>query len=71
MAEPYNTTFIFKSLINVHWAGSTTTNAPDAADFPDYYIGANNGGISTANVYHVIDGVWVDTGATVANLFGG
>lgn len=59
------------SLISYHWAGAGTTNAPDATDFYNYTIGVNSDGASTGNVYHVIDGTWTDTGATVANLYGG
>jgi len=62
--------YVANSLISYQWAGAGTTNAPDPATLSDFIVGVNNGGISSANVYHVIDGAWVDTGATVANLFG-
>jgi len=62
---------ISNSMISYHWAGAALTNAPDPTDFPNYQIGINADGASTGNVYHTIDGAWVDTGATVAQLYGG
>lgn len=62
---------VANAIISEVWAGAGTTNAPDATDYANFIIGVNNGGASTANVYHVINGAWVDTGATVANLYGG
>lgn len=61
---------IANGLISHHWAGTGTTNAPDATAMDDYTVGVNQSGIATADVYHVIDGVWVDTGAAVSNLYG-
>ena len=61
---------VANSMITVHWAGAGTTSAPVATNLPNYTIGVNAGGITTADVYHVIDGAWVDTGASVANLYG-
>lgn len=62
---------ITNTLISYHWAGADDTNAPDATDLPDYIVGVSASGASTGVVYHVIDGAWVSTGATVANLYGG
>lgn len=55
--------------VHVIWAGASTTNAPASAAVGT--IGANQGGITTAEVYHYSGSAWVDTGATVANLYGG
>lgn len=56
--------------ISYFWTGSGITNAPDATGFKDGILGANSDGISTGAIYHVVDGVWIATGATVANLYG-
>lgn len=53
------------------WSSTGSTNAPDAKQLPNFTVGVNNDGATAANVYWVINGSWVDTGATVANLFGG
>jgi len=58
------------TLISYVWTGAGTTSAPDPATFANYTIGINSDGVSSGNVYHVIDGAWVDTGATVATLYG-
>lgn len=55
--------------VHVIWAGASTTNAPASAAMGT--IGANSGGATTGNVYHWSGSAWVDTGATVANLYGG
>jgi hypothetical protein len=55
--------------VQVIWAGSGTTNAPASAMMGT--IGANQGGIQSAEVYHYTGSAWVDTGATVINLYGG
>ena len=66
---------ITKNIIMAFWAGAGTTNAPAAANYREGSLGANNDGASTANVYHVVNvanvPTWVDTGATVANIYGG
>ena len=59
------------SPIVYQWSGAGTTNAPSATNLSNFVIGVNSSGASTGNVYHVIDGTWTDTGATVANLYGG
>jgi hypothetical protein len=61
---------VSNGLITYVWAGAGTINAPNAAAFPDFVIGVNSDGASTGLVYHVINGAWVATGATVANLYG-
>jgi hypothetical protein len=61
---------IANSLISYHWAGADDTSAPDATDLNDYVVGISADGASTGIVYHVIDGAWVSTTATVANLYG-
>jgi len=55
--------------VHVIWSGSGTGNAPTTA--PVGTIGANQGGVTAAEVYHFSGSAWVDTGATVANLYGG
>ena len=55
--------------VHVIWAGASTTNAPTTAAMGT--IGANQGGVTAAEVYHWSGSAWVDTGATVANLYGG
>lgn len=55
--------------VHVIWTGSGTTNAPASAAVGT--IGANQGGVTAANVYHYTGSAWEDTGATVANLYGG
>jgi len=54
--------------VHVIWAGAGTTNAPTTAAMGA--VGANLGGITTAAIYHYYGG-WVDTGATVLELYGG
>jgi hypothetical protein len=61
---------VANSLISYFWAGAGTTAAPDASNLPDFVIGVNNGGVASANVYHVIGGAWVDTGSLVSHLYG-
>lgn len=58
------------SLIEYFWTAAGTTNAPDPTDIPNGAIGANQSGIASANVYHVVGASWVDTGAVVSNLYG-
>lgn len=62
---------VTNGLISYYWAGAGTTSAPDATSLADFTVGVNGNGASTGNVYHVINGTWTDTGATVANLYGG
>lgn len=52
------------------WAGAGTTAAPDPSGMANFTVGVNQGGVTAADVYWVINGAWVDTGASVANLFG-
>ena len=63
-----------KNVFTTFWAGASTTNAPPAKDFKEGTIGANNDGATGANVFHVVNVsgtfTWVDTGATVANIYG-
>ncbi len=67
--EPIN-----PSVFDVSWAGAGTTNAPATADYWEGAVGINNDGATGANVYHIVEIsgtlTWVDTGATVANLYG-
>lgn len=58
------------SAISYFWTATGLTNAPDPAGFKNGILGADLDGISTAAVYHVVEGTWVATGATVANLYG-
>ena len=58
------------ALVSHFWAGTGTTNAP-ATNVVSGQIGVNNDGATTANVYHYNGTAWVDTGATVLNLYGG
>jgi len=58
-------------LISHQWAGTGLGGAPDAANFSDFTVGADSGGVGTGLVYHVINGSWVPVGATIANLYGG
>lgn len=62
---------VSNSLVTYYWSGADDTNAPDASGLADFTVGVSADGASTGLVYHVINGNWVDTGATVANLYGG
>lgn len=62
---------VSNSLISYHWTSADDTDAPDATDFADYVVGAASDGAAAGLTYHVIDGAWVATGATVTNLYGG
>lgn len=57
------------TLISYFWSGADATNAPDQATTGE--LGAAADGASTGAVYHYNGTAWVDTGATVANLYGG
>ena len=63
------------SIVRDIWAGAGVTMAPPASNFIVGAIGANNGGINTALTYHVFDNagtkVWIATGGTVQQLYGG
>lgn len=69
-AEGYPVRSVGNGLLSHHWAGPGVTGAPDASAMRDYTIGATLNAVSTAATYHVIDGAWVPTGGTVANLYG-
>lgn len=58
------------SAIVFFWSGSGIGGAESAADLRNGVLGADSDGITTAQVYHVVNGSWVATGATVANLYG-
>ena len=62
---------VANSLISYHWTSADDTDAPDATSIPDYTVGAASDGAAAGIIYHVIDGAWVSTTATVANLYGG
>jgi len=62
---------VYASPVSYYWADVGTTNAPTATNIPDFTLGVNQNGIAAADVYWVIGGTWVDTGASVTNLFGG
>lgn len=62
---------VANSLISYHWTSADATDAPDATNLADYLVGAASDGATGGAVYHTIDGAWVATGATVANLYGG
>jgi len=62
---------VANSLISYHWTSADDTDAPDATNFADYLVGVASDGATGGAVYHTIDGAWVATGATVANLYGG
>lgn len=62
---------VANSLISYHWTSADDTDAPDATNFADYVVGVASDGATGGAVYHVIDGGWVATGTTVANLYGG
>ena len=53
------------------WPGTGITSAPSAKNLPNFDVGVNSDGATGGNVYWVISGAWVDTGALVVNLFGG
>ena len=59
------------SIISYHWAGAGNGNAPDATNIPNYTVGVDASGVAAGVLWHVIDGVWVTTAATVTNLYGG
>lgn len=63
------------AIISAIWAGNGTGSAPDAEDFVQGAIGADQDGVTGASTYHVVGAAgsksWVATGATVANLYGG
>ena len=63
--------YVSNSLITHQAAGSDSSNLPDPTSLADFTIGVNLSGQPAGNVYHVINGLWQDTGATVANLYGG
>ena len=62
---------VSNGLISYHWTSIDDTDAPTATSLADYTIGLASDGAAAGVVYHVIDGAWVSTGATVANLYGG
>jgi hypothetical protein len=62
---------VANSLLSYVWTGAGTTSAPSATALADFVVGANSDGAATGLTYHVIDGAWVATGATVKNLYGG
>lgn len=62
---------VANSLISYHWTSADDTDAPDATGFADYLVGVASDGATGGAVYHTIDGAWVATGTTVANLYGG
>ena len=62
---------VTNGLISYHWTSADDTDAPIATSLADYTIGLASDGATAGAVYHVIDGAWVATGATVANLYGG
>ena len=62
---------VSNSLISYHWTSADDTDAPTATALPDYVVGVASDGATAGAVYHVIDGGWVATGSTVANLYGG
>ena len=61
---------VANSLISYHWTSVDASGAPDATSFADYTVGVGADGAATGIVFHVIDGAWVSTTATVANLYG-
>lgn len=69
--QKYITVVVSNGLISYHWTSADDADAPTATSLADYTIGLASDGASTGVVYHVIDGAWVSTGATVANLYGG
>lgn len=58
------------SAISFFWTGAGITSAPPAANLHNGVLGANSDGATTGQIYHVVDGTWVATGATVANFYG-
>jgi hypothetical protein len=62
---------VSNSILSYSWAGTGTTSAPSAANLDNFTVGAASDGVAAGVVYHVIDGVWISTGATVTNLYGG
>lgn len=62
---------VTNGLISYHWTSADDTDAPTATALPNYTIGVASDGAAAGAVYHVIDGAWVATGATVTNLYGG
>jgi len=56
--------------IPIFWTGSGTGGAPSATNLRSGTLGADSDGIATGIIYHVVNGSWVSTTATVANLYG-
>lgn len=63
------------AILSAIWSGVGTGSAPDPEDYVQGAIGADQDGVTGGNVYHVVGAAgsksWVDTGASVANLYGG
>lgn len=55
--------------ISYFWASADATDAPTTATTGQ--IGAASAGATGGKIYHYTGTAWVDTGATVANLYGG
>lgn len=62
---------ITNSIVCYVWSGAGTGNAPDATTIPNFTVGVDAGGAATGVLWWVINGTWVTTTATVANLYGG
>ena len=71
VSTEHNPVTVTNGLISYHWTSADATDAPTATNLADYTIGLASDGATAGVVYHVIDGGWVSTGATVANLYGG
>lgn len=57
-------------LIQYYWAGAGDGNAPAATNLADFTYGVSQNGASNGELYWVINGAWVNTGASVANIHG-
>ena len=62
--------YVTGTLLKYIWAGSGIGGAPSATLLRDGTLGADLAGITTGLTYHVVSGVWVATGGTIANLYG-
>ena len=62
------------AVFDASWAGVGLGGAPSATSYWQGAVGIDQNGATVATVYHIVEIAgtltWVDTGATVANLYG-
>ena len=58
------------AMIAAFWTGAGATSAPDANLYANGQIGSDSDGVTSGLTYHAVNGSWVATGGTVANLYG-